>query len=111
VKQALYHLNHTSSPFCSSYFGESHELFAKPDLELWSSQSQPLQYLGLQVWVTGTWLFFTFDLWTVLFPNLQTQCWKLFHLANSHEFIQTYINQFKEKLYFYVVFYILQMSS
>jgi hypothetical protein len=36
----LYHLNHTSSPFCSGYFGDgggvgvSSELFAQADFEL-----------------------------------------------------------------------------
>jgi hypothetical protein len=41
AKQVLYHLSHTSSPFCSDYFGEwggSQELFAWAGLKL---QSQP----------------------------------------------------------------------
>jgi hypothetical protein len=42
VRQVLYHLSHTSSPFFSGYFGDggSHELFAWAGLKLQSSQSQ-----------------------------------------------------------------------
>jgi hypothetical protein len=43
AKQVLYHLSHTSSPFCSGYFGDRvSQLFAWAGLELWSSQSQLL---------------------------------------------------------------------
>jgi hypothetical protein len=31
----------------------SHELFSQAGLELWSSWSQPLRYLGLQTWATS----------------------------------------------------------
>jgi hypothetical protein len=46
AKQALYPLSYSSSPFCSSYFGDavggvSHKLFAWAGFELWSSWSQP----------------------------------------------------------------------
>jgi hypothetical protein len=44
AKQALYHLSHTFSPFCSGYFGMgSCKLFAQAGLELQSSSSQPLK--------------------------------------------------------------------
>jgi hypothetical protein len=50
AKQVLYCLGHTSSPFCSGYFGDgiSHELFAWAGLKPRSSQSQPPKKLGLQ---------------------------------------------------------------
>jgi hypothetical protein len=41
--QAVYHLSHTSSPFCSGYFGEGASQtiqFVQTSLKLWSSRSQ-----------------------------------------------------------------------
>jgi hypothetical protein len=33
ANQALYHLSHTSSPFCSDYFGDGVLLFAQTSLD------------------------------------------------------------------------------
>jgi hypothetical protein len=44
AKQVLYHLSHTSSPFCSDYFGDGVLQTYLPGLTLnepWSSRSQP----------------------------------------------------------------------
>jgi hypothetical protein len=57
AKQALYCWSHTSVHFALVILEiGSWELFAWTGLEPWSSQSQPLLQLGLQVWTTGTWL-------------------------------------------------------
>jgi hypothetical protein len=52
ARQALYHLNHTSSPFCSGYFGARVLLFAQASLDYNPPILCFLLYLGWQVCAT-----------------------------------------------------------
>jgi hypothetical protein len=55
---------HQSFLFVMGFFEiGSGELFAQASFKPWSSWSLPPEWLGLQVWATGTWHFFFFNFW------------------------------------------------
>jgi hypothetical protein len=67
TKQALYHLNHTSSPFCSGYFGDGGESLEMAGLALnidfLISVSQVARITGVSHWHPLHLHFFFLKIW------------------------------------------------
>jgi hypothetical protein len=73
TRQLLYHLSHTSAPFCFSYFLGRASVFFQESLRLWSSCWWPPMYLGSQIRTTTTSLLVEIGL-TNFFARLTSNC-------------------------------------